>query len=305
MRCFTRASPKWSASSVARAAARSMGGLSGTVQGSSVIHSIQVCSGPVSAPVPELRRSRCNSLRTWASVSGGMPALAMACSRRSISGSWSPFFAELLLDRLQLLAQDELALAVLQLLLGALADLLRQAQHLDAVRQQLQHLLQPLLGGQHLQQHLLLGQLDVHQAGGDVGQLRRRARRLQRVRQLGRNAAAAATGSPPRVRATACPVPRRRWRLLGLLEAQDARRQEGMARHQLEQPEALPAVADGMDLAVAGGHLARPRWPACRRHTDRRSPARRPAPPSAARCPAAPRPPPRAAAPPARLRARR
>ena len=52
-------------------------------------------------------------------------------------------FAELLLDRLHLLAQQELALAVVDLFLGLLADLARQAQHLDAVDQHRRHPLEP------------------------------------------------------------------------------------------------------------------------------------------------------------------
>ena len=44
--------------------------------------------------------------------------------------------AELALDRRHLLAQQHLALALVERRLGLLADLLRQPQHLDAVREQ-------------------------------------------------------------------------------------------------------------------------------------------------------------------------
>jgi hypothetical protein len=165
-------------------------------------------------------------------------------------------FAQFLLDRLELLAQDEFAFAVLQLFLGALADLLRKPQHLDAVGEQLQHLLQPFLGGQQFQQHLLFLQFHVHQAGGDVGQLRGRARGLQRMRQFGRHAGQQREDLH---RALAqlhaqCLGLGAGW--FGLFDAQDARRQEGVAGHQFEQAEALPAVAHGVDLAVGRLHLA-------------------------------------------------
>ena len=44
-------------------------------------------------------------------------------------------FAELALDRRHLLAQQHFALALVERRLGLLADLLRQPQHLDAMRQ--------------------------------------------------------------------------------------------------------------------------------------------------------------------------
>ena len=49
-------------------------------------------------------------------------------------------FAQLALDGSHLLAQQRLALALVERGLGLAADLLRQPQHLDAVRQQTQHL---------------------------------------------------------------------------------------------------------------------------------------------------------------------
>ena len=56
--------------------------------------------------------------------------------------------AELLLDRLQLLAQDVLALAALDRLAGLLADVARDLEHLDPVPEQLDHLVEP---GPHLE----------------------------------------------------------------------------------------------------------------------------------------------------------
>ena len=92
--------------------------------------------------------------------------------------------AQLLLDGLELLAQDELALALVHRLLGALVDLARELEHLDPMGQQLQHLVEPRLHVERLQQRLLLGGLDVHEAGDHVGQRARRGEVLHRRHQL-------------------------------------------------------------------------------------------------------------------------
>ena len=63
-----------------------------------------------------------------------MPALAMA-SASSADFLAFAVLAELLLDLLQLLAQHDLALAVVDRFLGLLLDLARELQHLDAARQ--------------------------------------------------------------------------------------------------------------------------------------------------------------------------
>ncbi len=91
MRCLARARPKWSSSSVCRAAARSITRSSGSAQGISVIHSIQVRRVEASPAASCMRSSRCSSLRTWASTSGGMCAAVMASARLAISRAPSPF----------------------------------------------------------------------------------------------------------------------------------------------------------------------------------------------------------------------
>ena len=93
-------------------------------------------------------------------------------------------FAELLLDRAHLLAQQVLAVAVVDRLPGALVDLARDLQHLDAVRQQLEQLVEPRLEVEGLEQRLLLLGADVHQAGDEVGELRRALDALQRGHHL-------------------------------------------------------------------------------------------------------------------------
>ena len=78
--------------------------------------------------------------------------------------------AELLLDRLHLLAQVHLALALAQLFLDLRLDLFLRLEHADLPLDVHEHAAQPLLDAQRLEQPLLLGdgQLDV--AGDEVGE---------------------------------------------------------------------------------------------------------------------------------------
>ena len=87
-------------------------------------------------------------------------------------------FAQLLLNRGHLLAQQHLALPLVERRLGLLADLGRQPQHLDAVRQQPRHLLHARGDVDRLEHVLLLVRRDVHVGHGHVGQ---RARLLDRL----------------------------------------------------------------------------------------------------------------------------
>ena len=72
--------------------------------------------------------------------------------------------AQLFLDRLQLLAQDVLALVAPHLLLDLGVDLLAHLQHLVLARQELQHPAQARLEIEDLQHFLLLVDLDVQVA---------------------------------------------------------------------------------------------------------------------------------------------
>ena len=95
-------------------------------------------------------------------------------------------FAELALDRRHLLAQQHLALALVERRLGLLADLVRQPQHLDAVREQPRHLVHARRDVDGLEDLLLLVRLDVHVGGREVGERRRRLDRLDGGQQLRR-----------------------------------------------------------------------------------------------------------------------
>ncbi len=95
-------------------------------------------------------------------------------------------FAQFLLDRLQLLAQQELALAIVDGFLGAVADLARQPQHFEPVGEELGNPFEPALDIEGFEDLLLLGRSDVHEAGDQIGQRRGGSDALDGIDQLGR-----------------------------------------------------------------------------------------------------------------------
>ncbi len=97
-----------------------------------------------------------------------------------------PFLAlaQLLLDLAHLLAQHVLALALVELLLRLVADLLRDAQHAEALGEQLQHLVQAPLELEGLKQVLLVLVPHVEEVRHHVGEQARRAHLLHHHRQL-------------------------------------------------------------------------------------------------------------------------
>ena len=95
-------------------------------------------------------------------------------------------FAELALDRRHLLAQQHLALALVERGLGLPADLLRQPQNLDAVREQPRDLVHARGDVDRLEDLLLLVRLDVHVGDREIGERRRRLDRLDRGEQIRR-----------------------------------------------------------------------------------------------------------------------
>ena len=80
--------------------------------------------------------------------------------------------AELLLDLAHLLAQHVLALAFVELLAGLVADLLGEPQHLHALAQDRQHLVQAAPEVEGFEHGLLFLVLDVEQVGHHVGEQR-------------------------------------------------------------------------------------------------------------------------------------
>ena len=89
--------------------------------------------------------------------------------------------AELAADRLELLAQEDLALAVADLLLHLALDVLLRVEHVDLALHVDQHAAQPLLDRQRLEQALALGVGQLEIAGDQIGQPARLVHLLQHL----------------------------------------------------------------------------------------------------------------------------
>ena len=119
------------------------------------------------------RSRRPSSRSTSARASFGSSSLS-SFSRSSVDLLALVVVAELLLDRLHLLAQVHLALALAQLLLDLRLDLLLRLEHADLPLHVHEHAAQPLLDAQGLEQPLLLGHRQLDVAGDEVGEACRR-----------------------------------------------------------------------------------------------------------------------------------
>ncbi len=151
-------------------------------------------------------------------------------------------FAQLLLDRAHLLAQQVLAIGVVDRFARLRVDLARDLQHLDPVRQELEQLVEARLEVERLEQRLLLVGADVHQAGDEVGEprgsldcLQRGDHLLRHLRQELENLERAlleTVGAPLDVGID----------VLGLVDHLDARGDERIAVEELEHAKALLAL---------------------------------------------------------------
>ena len=94
--------------------------------------------------------------------------------------------AQLLADLIQALAQDRLLLPLVERPARLLVDVARDLQHLDALAERLEDAVEPRLEVEGGEDFLLLGALQVHEAGDDVGQRRDRLDALDRVGELAR-----------------------------------------------------------------------------------------------------------------------
>ena len=121
-----------------------------------------------------MRSSRLSSFLAWSSASCGMPAFSIASRSSSDLGRLLVALTQLLLNVAQLLAQNMLALLGGQRLLGLIADLLRDLEHFDALHEQREHLVQPLLDVDRLEHVLLFRRLGVEDAGNEIGERGRR-----------------------------------------------------------------------------------------------------------------------------------
>ncbi len=109
---------------------------------------------PYSGEASGMRSSRLSSLAGLLLGFFRHPGLLDAIAHFGDLGRFIVAFAQLLLDVPKLLAQDVLALLGGKRLLGLLADLLGELEHLDALREQAEHLVEALLDIDRLQ-HLL------------------------------------------------------------------------------------------------------------------------------------------------------
>ena len=165
-------------------------------------------------------------------------------------------FAQLFLDGFELLAQHELALALVQLLAGLLGDVARDPQHLDAPREQFGHARQALRQVHQFEDFLFLLGLQVHVADDQVGQRRAGRRRLDGVHQLGRRL----RQQFERLQRLLAQVQYARLGVdAGLRRGRQAlhpRQQVRVAGDEVQHPEALLALAHQVVRAVLGGHEA-------------------------------------------------
>jgi hypothetical protein len=170
-----------------RASAMSIGFSSGAAQGSSISQSRYVRIIEYSPAPSGMRSRRFSSFRACFSTSSGIFASVMALSSSAISAAPSSPFAQLLLDRAHLLAQQVLALQVVERTTRALGDVARDLEHFDPMREQLEQRVHARLQIECLEQRLLLLRADVHQAGDEVGKPRGTLDRLQRRGDLVRD----------------------------------------------------------------------------------------------------------------------
>ncbi|MGY4266688.1 hypothetical protein ACVJF2_005258 [Bradyrhizobium sp. USDA 4519] len=165
-------------------------------------------------------------------------------------------FAELALDRRHLLAQDRLALPLVEHGLGLLPDLLAQPQHLDTFGEVTRHLVHPCHEIDGFQDVLFLRRLDVHVGRRKVGKGCRRGGALQCCDQLLRHLRQQLRG----LQRLALQIEEARLDLgrgggrLGNL--QHAGREERRARQIVEHAHALHALADQMVAVVRTGDVA-------------------------------------------------
>ena len=165
-------------------------------------------------------------------------------------------FAELALDRRHLLAQQRLALPLVERDLGLAADFLRQPQHLDAVGEQPRDLLHAHGDVDGLKDLLLFLRLHVHIGDRQVGQRRRRLDRLHGGQQVRRHLGQQLDG----LDGLRLQIDKARFDLrrahAGLGNLHDARDQERPARQIFADLEALLALADQVVGAVGRGEVA-------------------------------------------------
>ena len=182
--------------------------------------------------------------------------MAIASAISSASGD-SLILPELALDRLQLLAQQKLALPRIDLLLRLLADLARELEHLEPVRRALDDLVEPLANRVGFQHFLLFGRTDVEQARDEVGQSAGRLDRLQCRKHLGGACGSRSiASSAARCRSTLARASISASLVFGSRDRVVTRREKRQARNEVERFEALLALADQVMHPVRRRHVS-------------------------------------------------
>ena len=110
------------------------------------------------------------ALGRLAHVLGQLDRRRAARAARSTSAALGVALAELVLDRLQLLAEEELALALLHLGLHLRLDLRAELEHLELAVEDARDLAQALLDVGELEQALLLLGLDAERRRDEVAE---------------------------------------------------------------------------------------------------------------------------------------
>ncbi len=155
--------------------------------------------------------------------------------------------AQLLLDGLQLLAQQIFALAAVDLLLGLIADLARQAQHLEPVIHQLGDAAQAGADIADLEHLLLFLDADIHDRGDQVGELprgRHLADGVDQLRPAPAAAAASTASSAWRRRLAAARASSSGVRASSSLDRLDLRHEERIAVEEPDHAEPVLPLAD-------------------------------------------------------------
>src|SRR5581483_1219578 len=174
-------------------------------------------------------------------------------------GGFGVGFAQLLLDGLHLLAQQEFALPLIHRLLRLLTDFLRQLQHLDAMREEPRNFFEPLAHVERLQQLLFLRGIDVHEARDKIGKRGRRGSHLDGAAELGRHL----RQQLERFHGLPLQMQYARLDLLGIglrnLDRSNARDEEGITLEIFHGAETSLALADDVMRAFRRGDVAQNR----------------------------------------------
>ena len=185
----------------------------------------------------------------------GMPDSAIAFFRSSTSAA-VPSSSPSSFDGRELLAQDRLALALFQRAARRLAELARQAQNAQALVEKIKHPVDTADEVEGLKHLLLLAGADVHGTGHQIRELAGRADAANGIGELARRLRqqfhrlqrSLAQEHEPRLDLLAL--------VFGLVDQLEAGGQERVAAGELEDAEALLALADQVMVAVGRRHVA-------------------------------------------------